>query len=83
MFGFLNVFIAAALAREGVGLDLLQRVLLEESPTAFAFSDAQIACYGYTLKVGDIADTRRGFAISFGSCSFEEPVADLISLGML
>jgi hypothetical protein len=30
-----------------------------------------------------IDEMRRGFAISFGSCSFEEPVADLRALNLL
>jgi hypothetical protein len=83
MFGFLNVFAAAVLARLGVVAGMLKFVLLEESADAFTFNDAQMAWSGHVLNVGEIVDTRREFAISFGSCSFEEPVADLKSLGLL
>ena len=83
MFGFLNVFLAAALARQGLSQDLLEQLLLEESPRALQLSDAQITWAGHTLNVEEIAAARREFAISFGSCSFEEPVADLKSLGLL
>ncbi|MBZ5603692.1 MAG: hypothetical protein LAO79_15435 [Acidobacteriia bacterium] len=69
MFGFLNVFLAAALARKGRGP--LEPVLLAES-----FND-----HGLTPE--DFSSTRRDFAISFGSCSFEEPVEDLRALGLL
>ncbi len=69
MFGFLNVFIAAALARKGDGP--LEPILMDET-----FND-------HGLSPEDFAATRREFAISFGSCSFEEPIADLRSLGLL
>jgi hypothetical protein len=69
MFGFLNVFVAATLARKGV--TELEPVLLAET-----FDD-----HGLTAE--DFASARREFAISFGSCSFEEPVADLRALGLL
>jgi hypothetical protein len=35
------------------------------------------------LPTSIIAETRRDFAISFGSCSFEEPIADLRALNLL
>jgi hypothetical protein len=69
MYGFLNVFIAAALARKGV--KPLEPVLLEET-----FDD-----HGLTAE--DFAATRRGLAVSFGSCSFEEPVEDLKKLHLI
>src|SRR5579883_1928278 len=69
MYGFLNLFTAAALARKGISP--IEPVLLEER-----FDD-----HGLTGE--DFAAARLGFAISFGSCSFEEPVADLRELGLL
>jgi hypothetical protein len=69
MFGFLNVFLAATLAWKGEGG--LDEVLMEED-----FDD-----HGLTPE--DFAKTRREFAISFGSCSFEEPVNELRSLHLL
>ena len=83
MFGFLNVFVAAVLAQLGVAAGMLKYVLLEESAEAFVFNDVRMAWSGHVLTVAEIADTRRELAISFGSCSFEEPVADLKSLGLL
>ena len=80
MFGFLNVFVAAALAWRGAGVDLIERLLLEESPAAFRFGDAGMEWSGQTFAVDEIVRMRREFAISFGSCSFEEPVADLQTL---
>ena len=69
MYGFLNVFIAAAVARKGEGP--LEPVLMEET-----FDE-------HRLTIDDFVTTRREFAISFGSCSFEEPIADLRELGLL
>lgn len=71
MFGFLNVFVAAALAWKGAASGELESVLMEES----------LADHG--LNESDLLATRQKFAISFGSCSFEEPVADLKALGIL
>jgi len=71
MYGFLNVFVAAVLARKGIPATELEPVLLDESPTLRG------------LTAEEIADARREFAISFGSCSFEEPVADLKALNLI
>ena len=71
MFGFLNVFIAAALAWKGVKSSELESVLMEESLVDHGLSES------------DLATARRDFAISFGSCSFDEPVADLTALDIL
>jgi hypothetical protein len=69
MFGFLNVFLAAALARKGYLP--LEPVLLSEN---LALHD---------IEETDLLETRREFAISFGSCSFEEPVNDLRALNLI
>lgn len=83
MFGFLNLFVAAALARRGASHRMLHRVLVEESADAFSFGEEQIRWSGETLSLEELAETRREFAISFGSCSFQEPIAELEALGLL
>jgi hypothetical protein len=35
------------------------------------------------LSADQIEDARDGFAVSFGSCSFDEPIEDLRSLGLM
>ncbi len=83
MFGFLNVFIAALFAREGLD-DAAMRALLEErDPANFAFSSFGVTWRGHTVSAAAIRSARLGTAVSFGSCSFTEPVADLSSLGLL
>jgi hypothetical protein len=83
-FGFLNVFIAAALAlnAELAESDLLN-VLEEENIEAFSFDDDGLMWRDHRITVQELEDTRLALAISFGSCSFDEPRADLRALGLL
>ena len=83
MHGFLNVFAAAALAREGAGAREIEEILREEEPERFAFDDQGLSAGSHTLAVESLRATRTTFALGFGSCSFAEPVADLESLGLL
>jgi len=80
MYGFLNVFLAASLiATNGRREDA--RALLEETePSAFSFSDDAIVWRGHRFEAEQIRASRREFAISFGSCSFREPVDELENL---
>jgi hypothetical protein len=50
---------------------------------AFEFSNAQLSWRGHALSTAQIQAARREFAHSFGSCSFEEPISDLLELGLL
>ncbi len=81
MHGFVNLFLAAALAWHG-GSEADALFTLRE--TSFHFdSHAAWGAGAYRLTAKQIRAARSGFAISFGSCSFEEPVADLKELGWL
>ena len=83
MYGYLNVFLAAALLFHGVsGADVLP--LLEERDARSITSSADgIAWRGHHLSSAQVAQARAKFAGSFGSCSFEEPVNDLAALHLL
>ncbi len=81
--GFLNVFVAAAFAWQGLERTQLVEVLEETDPRAFVFGDEDLRWRNRILRTGDILAARRQFAHSFGSCSFEEPVWDLQQLGLL
>jgi hypothetical protein len=84
MHGFLNLFVAAGLAfTDRVGAHVLEAVLDEQSPSAFAFDDTGVNIHGRRLSCEDLAATRRGFAISYGSCSIEQPVEDLTRLALI
>ena len=80
MYGFLNVFLAAALVYAGESGDTALAELEEEDPSAFSFPDDAIVWRDKRLDAGQIQASRAGFAISFGSCSFREPVDELESL---
>lgn len=83
MHGFINVFAAAAFVWHGAGRDAALDILNEEDPAAFAFLPDRMTWRERELSVAAIRSARADFAHSFGSCSFEEPVADLRELGWL
>jgi hypothetical protein len=88
--GFVNVLMATALARtrlkggatEKDVLMLTESVLDERNPAGFTF-DANGAGF-WTVRIGrdDLAHAREEFFLKFGSCSFEQPAADLRALGL-
>ena len=81
MYGFVNVFLAAALLRAGQAADDLLPLLEERDPSAFDFDDGGAAWRGRRADLRAIADARARVAVSFGSCAFDEPVQDLHALG--
>ena len=83
MFGFLGVFTAAALARSGADEATVTQVIEERDARAFSFTDDALRWRDRTLDVAEVSASRREFALSFGSCSFREPVEDLHRLGFL
>lgn len=80
MYGFLNVFTAAALIYAGESDDTALAVLEESDPAAFKFGDDAIHWREKRIDVDRILASRSEFAISFGSCSFREPVEELAHL---
>ena len=83
MHGFLNLFAAAAFVWHGAGRATALAILNETDPHAFLFSDGALTWNGRSLSIAQIQSARRDFAHSFGSCSFQEPIADLRELGLL
>jgi len=83
MHGFLNVFLAAAFLRAGIDAELAVELMDEQSAAAFQFDSKSVVWRGNRLGLDDILMARREFAISFGSCSFTEPVEDLRALRLL
>lgn len=82
--GFLNLFVGASFAfHRKVDEATLARLLADESEAGFRFADDGVAWGDLRLTVGEIRAARERFAHSFGSCSFDEPLADLRSLGLL
>ncbi len=83
MFGFLNVFLATALARQGAHQNEIARLLEEEDHRAFSFDDEGISWKKYRFEKNELKAVRQGGASSFGSCSFTEPIEDMNALGLL
>jgi hypothetical protein len=83
MFGFLNVFIAAAFMRMGLPDQEVTSLLEEEDPASLHFMRGSIRWRDEVLDTQRLADCRTSFAIAFGSCSFREPIDDLHRLGLL
>jgi acetylglutamate kinase len=67
---------------EGLGRAVWQ-VMREENPRAFAFDDGGLWWHDCRVTTEELERVRTELAISFGSCSFEEPVADLKEFGWL
>jgi hypothetical protein len=81
--GFLNVFVAGLLAQSNPLTPAdIAAILADRHGTHFCFKDDRIAWKDWSCTTEQINASRR-MATSFGSCSFEEPVEDLIALGLL
>jgi hypothetical protein len=72
--GFLNVLLAVAAALDGAGQDEVAAVLAERDPARVAAAAARLTA--------DAAGMVRDLFRSLGSCSTDEPVADLVALGL-
>jgi hypothetical protein len=83
MHGFLNMFLAAAFVKAGMETGLAMELLEERSAAAIRFDSKGIVWRQHRLGWPEIAASRRDFSISFGSCSFTEPIDDLRSLRLL
>jgi len=83
MHGFMNVFLAAALAWLGKEEEAIVATLEEESPMIFKVTEENIRWHTNALTTSQIGTMRRDFGIEFGSCSFTEPIEELKALGWL
>jgi hypothetical protein len=85
MFGFLNAFLAASFARARSPLreaDLAE-LLVERERDAVVFGNDGVSWRGHDLSTQDLLEARATFAVAFGSCSFREPIDDLLQFGLL
>jgi hypothetical protein len=83
MFGFLNVFLAALFAHDGLGAAETGALLEERDAASISFDASGVSWRGRFLSAESIRRARGEAATSFGSCSFAEPIADLTTLGLL
>ena len=80
MFGYLNMFVGATLAWSGADESTVRAALVSQAPDDFAFSDESLDFGGHSVPTAIVRDARENFMISFGSCSFREPVDELAAL---
>jgi hypothetical protein len=83
MHGFVNVFLAALVAYRGADAKAVAATLAEHKAASFVFGEDEVRWQGLSAGVDEIEAVRREFAISYGSCSFEEPVDEVEALGWL
>jgi hypothetical protein len=83
MHGFLNFFLAATLAFTGESSERITQMLLSTNRDEFTFGELSVTWRDRSLSLRQISQARADFAISFGSCSFEEPISDLLDLRLL
>jgi hypothetical protein len=77
MFGYLNLFLAAAFMRGGMNDQDAAELLIETDPAAIVIEEQGIRWRGHMADAEMIRAARGKAATSFGSCSFREPVDEL------
>jgi hypothetical protein len=83
MYGFLNVFVAAALQRDGASSEDVLGALETERGDELRFADRGLRWRSHRLDTAALRDARNTFVRSIGSCSFEEPLHDLRELALV
>ncbi|HMQ67908.1 MAG TPA: hypothetical protein PKA90_02910 [Ignavibacteria bacterium] len=84
MHGFVNVFGAGITAmRHNITNEGLTEMLDDGNPDNFKFTDDSFTWKGWETEIDDIVYARNDLVISYGSCSFTEPIDDLKSLKLI
>jgi hypothetical protein len=83
MFGYLNLLLASAFIRKGMTDRNARYVLEEDSIDEFHFHDVGVSWRGHDLNRDDLRLARSQLLLSFGSCSFSEPVNEARELGLI
>ena len=84
MHGFLNVFLAAGFIQQGLKPKLIQELLIDKREDNFLFTADGVSWrQEYFISTSQLKHLRSRGAISFGSCSFVEPIDDLKEIGIL
>ncbi|MGC8485467.1 MAG: hypothetical protein ACP5O6_07540 [Candidatus Baltobacteraceae bacterium] len=83
MHGFVNLLVASCIALEGAPFEEIEAVLAERDAGAFAVGESGLSWRGRNCETGSLERARRAGLLSYGSCSVDEPVEDLRSMGWL
>ena len=82
MYGYLNVFLAAAWLAAGLPDEPALALLEERDPSAFALEDEGVRWNDRVLTGAELSRARERVITGFGSCSFREPLDDAAALGL-
>ena len=82
MFGYLNIFFAAAFCAAGSSPSAVRGALEETDPSQFRFDDSGVWWRDHVVIREQLNVVRQAVATSFGSCSFSEPVAEARKLNL-
>jgi hypothetical protein len=78
MHGFVNVFTASIMAYcLSITEETIEAILLEDHPENFIFTTNELSWRNLTVSSKEINKARNVFALSYGSCSFDEPREEL------
>jgi hypothetical protein len=84
MHGFLNLFAAAVLAAEHqLPAEHVATILREDTANNFRFEKEGLSWRNLNVSLDGIRHARDHLALSFGSCSYEDPVDNLRDLDLL
>jgi hypothetical protein len=78
--GFLNLLAATALAATDADESTLEAVIDEEDPGSFSIGSAGLRWRDLAAGTSVLERTRSEAFVAYGSCSFDEPIADLVQL---
>jgi hypothetical protein len=83
MHGFVNFFLAAVLAGGGASDGEVDAILADSNPASFSVTEDEIRWRDTVFCADRIETMREGLALSFGSCSFEEPMQEMRAMGWI
>jgi hypothetical protein len=81
--GFLNLLAAAAIAASEAPFHDVAAAVAETDPSAFTIGAGDFRFRGRSIPTRALGAVRSGAFIGYGSCDFDEPVADLAAMGLL
>ncbi len=81
MYGYLNVLLATAALQAGASTPAAEAVLQHSDAGALAFTDGIVRWAGREFTIETLRQTRARL-VSFGSCSFREPVEEFDALAV-
>lgn len=83
MHGFLNLFLSAAFLRNDLNNSFVHKLMNEYEADDLKFENERIIWKDHSIDLKTIKLLREKNAISFGSCSFLEPIEDLQQLAVI